>query len=570
MTRIPFTGSNDFFTAVLVLLGVSVYLLYCHYKQKETVLLQILEWKATFTPTFHRTFKLTRNISQWGTGPEEDITYHIPLSKEKCEEKLTKNANSTVMDRKGNVVVRWDTNTLAANLVSEDEMSIDLFSRSDFTTLRPRKQEDNDGSQKESYWSVWGKVRSLLLSSTDLTGANGNGNNGSEAKPLPQPGDGQDDLMLVSMLDGHGGGQTSALMKKVLNGTLAYALAGLGMEGWTSKGIYETIIQTFTDLDKAIVSLPLSMIYPPYPTHLPTSTNLPTPNPALMAALPIAGACACTALVDSKSGLLYLANMGDCRAVAGWYNPTQGTWRTDVLSQDHNAANPVEAEKVRSEHPTERDNVIIDQGFTPRLVGNAQPTRAFGDDSLKTSKPDMDEIERACSVEYYHAKNRATGEMFPKNDGPYMGSEPEVIIRHLRKESEGEELRFLIVATDGLWDKITSEEAVLLLAAHSAHPHHSPIPKTVLPGQFPQFSPPAEEMRPYPAEPLPGTVADSSKGHWLFEDENAATHLMRNGLDGDGDKSVHRKTLSLPGGVARYVRDDTSVAVLFFDTNKKD
>ncbi|WVQ96844.1 hypothetical protein IAU59_003951 [Kwoniella sp. CBS 9459] len=153
--------------------------------------------------------------------------------------------------------------------------------------------------------------------------------------------------------------------------------------------------------------------------------------------------------------------MGDCRAVAGWYNPTEGKWRTDVLGQgqDHIATNPVETERVRSEHPTKRDTVIIDRGFTPRLVGATQPTRAYGDDNLKTSKADMDD---------------ATGEMYPKNDGRYLSSEPEVVVRHLCKESEEEELRSLIVATDGclVWDKITSEEAFLLLAAHSAHTRH--------------------------------------------------------------------------------------------------
>ncbi|OCF41513.1 hypothetical protein I317_04716 [Kwoniella heveanensis CBS 569] len=592
MSRFPSTlaWSTDFLVAILVVLVASAYFFCCYYKQRWTVSLQIIDWNATFSPSFHRTFTLTRNISQWGTGPEVDVSHHIPLSKEKCEEKLTKNATSTLMSRRGNAVVRWDTNTLAANTVCEDEMTIDLFSRTHFTSLRPPQaivSEDADAdadadaksqarAREESYWSIWGRVRSLLLPSTDFASEGRTGGSGSsgEGKPLPQPGDGSDDLMLVTMLDGHGGGQTSALLKRVLNGTLAYAFAGLGLEGWTSRGVYETIVQTFIDLDKAIVSLPLSIIYPPYPTHLPSSPNLPNPNPALLASVPIAGACACTALIDSRSGLLYLANLGDCRAVAGWYNPTLGRWRTDVLSQDHNAANPVEAERVRSEHPTERDTVIINQGYTPRLVGNAQPTRAFGDDNLKTSKADMDEIEKACSVKYTHSKNKATGEMFPKNDGPYMGSEPEVAIRHLRKESEGEELRFLIVATDGLWDKLTSEEAVLLLAAHSAHAHHTPISKSLLPTQFPQTpltpSPSAlafadgekhegEDTRPYPAEPLPGTVPSNSKGVWLFEDDNAATHLMRNGLDGDGDKRVHGMTLSLPGGVARKVRDDTSV-----------
>ncbi|WWD04770.1 hypothetical protein V865_002841 [Kwoniella europaea PYCC6329] len=123
-----------------------------------------------------------------------------------------------------------------------------------------------------------------------------------------------------------------------------------------------------------------------------------------------------------------------------------------------------------------------------------------------------------------------------------MDAEPEITIRKLR-ENDHERLKFVVIATDGLWDKLSSEEVILLLSAHSARPIHPPIPKENLPSHFPQFEP--GNIRPYPAEDLP--------------DKNAAAHLIRNGLDGDGDEKVQEMILSLGGGAARSVRDDTSV-----------
>jgi pyruvate dehydrogenase phosphatase len=57
------------------------------------------------------------------------------------------------------------------------------------------------------------------------------------------------------------------------------------------------------------------------------------------------GSCATTAIVDSRAGILYLANLGDSRAVAGWYNKDTTEWRCDVLSEDASAKNPKEVKR---------------------------------------------------------------------------------------------------------------------------------------------------------------------------------------------------------------------------------
>ncbi|GFZ44558.1 hypothetical protein JCM24511_02282 [Saitozyma sp. JCM 24511] len=144
---------------------------------------------------------------------------------------------------------------------------------------------------------------------------------------------------------------------------------------------------------------------------------------------------------------------------------------------------------------------------------------------------------------------------------PYMNSEPEVIHRKLHNDS-GESLKFLILGVDGVFDRVTSEEATLLMAAYLEHKNHPPIAKTDLPSKLALTEPPTE--RPWPSEPLPGTVGRDI-GKWVFaNDENAATHMIRNSLPGHGDAEVHRIALSLRENTARQFRDDMTAVVLFF------
>lgn len=76
---------------------------------------------------------------------------------------------------------------------------------------------------------------------------------------------------------------------------------------------------------------------------------------------------------------------------------------------------------------------------------------------------------------------------------------------------------------------MTSEEASLLVSAHLSHPDAPDTPKPLLTLIHP-YAPPTHP-RPYPAETLPGEEG-RDEGSWVFEDVNAATHLMRNGLAG--------------------------------------
>lgn len=106
-----------------------------------------------------------------------------------------------------------------------------------------------------------------------------------------------------------------------------------------------------------------------------------------------------------------------------------------------------------------------------------------------------------------------------------------------------------------VWDRITSEEAALLMAGYLAHPKREDVNKEKLASEITVA---ATEPRPYPVQEMPGT-GKRKTGAWAFEgDDNAATHLIRNALGG-ADRKERGELLSLHGKTARWFRDDMTV-----------
>lgn len=106
-----------------------------------------------------------------------------------------------------------------------------------------------------------------------------------------------------------------------------------------------------------------------------------------------------------------------------------------------------------------------------------------------------------------------------------------------------------------MWDRLTSEEAILLIARHlSSHDSDQEISKRILPAQIQLRLP---DDRPHPDDPLPGSEG-RDKGSWTLVDENPATMLIRNAI-GDGDAEVRRMVLSLGSPIGRAMKDDMTV-----------
>ena len=139
-------------------------------------------------------------------------TQHLLLSKEEQENKLKAGQSSTVLNRKDNMVVRWDVGVLGSNNPCEDRHAIDIIPRDRLLDLRGDRDD-------RSFWQRWGGVKKAI-----------NREKGQGDVPTRvECGNGEDDLLMFSVLDGHGkygGYQVAELMRKVLHPTIAYALAG--------------------------------------------------------------------------------------------------------------------------------------------------------------------------------------------------------------------------------------------------------------------------------------------------------------------------------------------------------
>lgn len=146
-----------------------------------------------------------------------------------------------------------------------------------------------------------------------------------------------------------------------------------------------------------------------------------------------------------------------------------------------------------------------------------------------------------------------------------MTAEPEVQYRKFSLPSSpnganSSTLRFLIIATDGLWDELSSNDAVALVAAHMGGQRGS-VSRTQLMKRLPLV----EEHAGKTSAPLPHTAKAAQNAKWAFRDEGLGMHLIRNACGGDDELGI-RQTLSIPAPYSRRFRDDITVAVVTFDS----
>lgn len=151
------------------------------------------------------------------------------------------------------------------------------------------------------------------------------------------------------------------------------------------------------------------------------------------------GACCLVGIVCS--GLLYIANAGDSRAVLGRLEKTVKQVKAIQLSIEHNASIESVREELHSLHPDDPQIVVMKHKVW-RVKGLIQISRSLGDAYLKRSE---------FNKEPLLAKFRLS-EPFHK---PILKAEPTILVQKLYPED-----RFLIFASDGLWEQLSNQEAV--------------------------------------------------------------------------------------------------------------
>ncbi|WRT67095.1 uncharacterized protein IL334_004061 [Kwoniella shivajii] len=482
-------------------------------------------------------------IKVWGLAGPNDVkdrkwegTFFIRPEAE-IEHFMKQSAKSFLLQQPINLIKGWDEIVVPSNPLCEDRHTIDIISMNQIDRLT-ESATDKGGA----FWRTWHEIRNaeLMVTKEDDTFESDSDDFVSSSHKL----------MFVSVFDGMGGNIVSDMISKTLHACLALTIARFKAESQGSsinqERLARALSDTFVALDNDFIQAPVAALNGQIQRDC-NSLVLPKCSPSnfLLGATEGAGSTACSVIVDTEASRMYIAHVGDSRAVAGWWNTKENRWRCDVLTEDQCGDSPKECTRRLGRHPPDEANkVIYDRGWGNRILGTNDVVRKFGGSSSKRSHEEEEEIWNALQT-------KQAFNYFPKATPPYTDTEATVTHRDIK--SEDEILKFVIVATDGVWERITSEEAVLLTAAYRDKPSQGDVLKTSLAEKYPLITP--SEPRLFPVQDLPGT-GDRIEGSWAFDgDKDAGTHLIRNVLGG-GDKEWRRQLLSLREGAARQMRDD--------------
>lgn len=157
---------------------------------------------------------------------------------------------------------------------------------------------------------------------------------------------------------------------------------------------------------------------------------------------------------------------------------------------------------------------------------------------------------------------------------PYVTARPEVTHRKLSLPTPSADspssppsksalpLRFLVLATDGLWDELSSEEVVALVGGHLAG----------LKGAIPRSTLSTLVRTTSSSQTVEGKTARYTRGKdgpWAFVDDNVSTHLIRNAFGGANEPYLQR-LLSIPAPHSRRCRDDVTVTVVWWEDGREE
>ncbi|KAJ9457967.1 putative protein phosphatase 2C 43 [Diplonema papillatum] len=185
------------------------------------------------------------------------------------------------------------------------------------------------------------------------------------------------------------------------------------------------------------------------------------------------GACALLARLRGNS--LFVANAGDCRALVANFEvkhelhdgqsvvvPPQNVVPDATfvpanwdITKDHTAMDQQVQQELLATHPNE-DNVIVRKPSGACYIkGRLIPSRAIGDLDLKL-------MEFAGPRDSMHAPSFYSTPFTP----PYISAQPDVWRYTLRAGS------FCVLATDGLWDEMTSAEVYNFVVNYAGQPEY--------------------------------------------------------------------------------------------------
>ncbi|RWR90535.1 putative protein phosphatase 2C 43 [Cinnamomum micranthum f. kanehirae] len=163
-------------------------------------------------------------------------------------------------------------------------------------------------------------------------------------------------------------------------------------------------------------------------------------NPLISAS----GSCCLVGVIWGRT--LYIANAGDSRAIIGCLSRSNNVI-AEQLTSDHNASKEEVRDELRSLHPDD-PNIVFCRNGAWRVKGIIQVSRSIGDAYLK-----MPEFALDPSVPRFHLSEPLRR--------PVLTAEPSVYTRVIRPQD-----KFLVFASDGLWEHVTNQEAAEIVYNH--------------------------------------------------------------------------------------------------------
>ncbi|KAG9662863.1 protein serine/threonine phosphatase 2C, partial [Aureobasidium melanogenum] len=351
---------------------------------------------------------------------------------------------------------------------------------------------------------------------------------------LPSPRNDDKPWMTWAIFDGHAGWQTADLLEKQLvplvQQYLRQATLAFGEQSGYKEAVQHAITKAFVDLDSSLIE-----------TAREISLSNVTFQEKMQRLLPaFAGSCALLSLYDPLTSSLHVACTGDSRAVLGRKN-LDGRWEAIPLSIDQTGSNTDEIARIHQEHPGEED--IVRNG---RVLG-LMVSRAFGDGRWKWPVDLQSDMIKKFEAPSLRPGNKV-------QTPPYVTARPVVTSTTIDSKTPS----FVILASDGLWDMLTDQQAVNLVA-------------TWLDSQTSSTNPSNPKPKPNYA---PFDLSNFSQGttNPKFEEErtttqdkdNVAVHLLRNSLGGNHAELIGGR-LAASHPYSRDLRDDITVQVAFFN-----
>ena len=311
---------------------------------------------------------------------------------------------------------------------------------------------------------------------------------------------------MATVFDGHGGWKVSEFASKTLVPLVLKKLSKLRTNQLLDDVMVDDVIlSSFQEIENAYIS----SIEQAYQEGTGSVANVGS----------------CVGMVLKKGNRLTVANAGDCRTVLGSEINVGGgnKYVATRLSRDHNARVPLEVTILKQQHPGEEDQVVRCHKHNPSacyVKGRLQLSRSLGDLYLKHHRFNAKE-----------GQPRSMGRHIPHPyTPPYVSAIPDMT--HVRLDPEHD--RFVIVASDGVWDFLSDEEAVAIVG---------------------------ECIRQQPNIAQTATTKQQSIGKVAAEVLVEAT--LRRAAQECG--MTYEALLSLPPGKQRRSRhDDTTAVIMFF------